>query len=116
MFAKGVVLVEGDAELILVPAMLRSVFGVTPDELGFSVISVSSAVFEASGSSRSGQPRDAPNPAISRHRNCGLIGWRAFIVGIVDALYVIRIRCPGNHRLVNILRDRGGTQHLEQGR
>lgn len=45
LFAKGVILVEGDAELILIPAMLRSVFGVTPDELGFSVISMSSAVF-----------------------------------------------------------------------
>lgn len=46
LFAKGVILVEGDAELILIPAMLKSVFGVTPDELGFSVISMSSAVFE----------------------------------------------------------------------
>ena len=46
LFAKGVMLVEGDAELILVPAMLKSVFGVTPDEFGFSVISVSSAVFD----------------------------------------------------------------------
>jgi len=46
LFAKGVMLVEGDAELILVPAMLKSVFGVTPDELGFSVISMSSAFFE----------------------------------------------------------------------
>jgi len=46
LFAKGVMLVEGDAELILVPAMMKSVFGVSPDELGFSVISMSSAVFE----------------------------------------------------------------------
>ena len=46
LFAKGVVLVEGDAELIMIPAILKAVFGVTPDELGFSVISMSSAVFE----------------------------------------------------------------------
>jgi energy-coupling factor transporter ATP-binding protein EcfA2 len=46
LFAKGVLLVEGDAELILVPAMLKAVFGAAPDELGFSVISMSSAVFE----------------------------------------------------------------------
>ena len=46
LFAKGVVLVEGDAEQIMIPAMLRAVFGVSPDELGFSVISMSSAFFE----------------------------------------------------------------------
>ena len=46
LFAKGVLLVEGDAELLMIPAMLKAVFGVTPDELGFSVISMSSAFFE----------------------------------------------------------------------
>ena len=30
----------------MIPAMLHSVFGVTPDELGFSVISMDSAFFE----------------------------------------------------------------------
>jgi putative ATP-dependent endonuclease of the OLD family len=46
LFAKGILLVEGDAEQIMIPAMLRAVFGVTPDELGFSVITMSSAFFE----------------------------------------------------------------------
>lgn len=46
LFAKGVLLVEGDAEQIMIPAMLRSVFGVSPDELGFSVIAMSSAFFD----------------------------------------------------------------------
>ena len=46
LFAKGVLLVEGDAELIMIPAMLRAVFGVSPDELGFSVVSMNSAFFE----------------------------------------------------------------------
>ncbi|MGD0234099.1 MAG: AAA family ATPase [Syntrophorhabdales bacterium] len=46
LFAKGVVLVEGDAEQIMIPAMLRAVFGVSPDELGFSVIAMSSAFFD----------------------------------------------------------------------
>ncbi|MDP2857827.1 MAG: AAA family ATPase [Bacillota bacterium] len=46
LFAKGVLLVEGDAEQIMIPAMLRAVFGVTPDELGFSVIGMSSAFFK----------------------------------------------------------------------
>lgn len=46
LFAKGVLLVEGDAEQIIIPAMLRAVFGVSPDELGFSVIAMGSAFFE----------------------------------------------------------------------
>jgi putative ATP-dependent endonuclease of the OLD family len=46
LFAKGVLLVEGDAEQVMIPAMLKSVYGVSPDELGFSVISMSSAFFE----------------------------------------------------------------------
>jgi putative ATP-dependent endonuclease of OLD family len=46
LFAKGVLLVEGDAELIMIPAMLKAVFGTTSDELGFSVVSMSAAFFE----------------------------------------------------------------------
>lgn len=46
LFAKGVLLVEGDTEQIMIPAMVRAMFGVTPDELGFSVIAMSSAFFE----------------------------------------------------------------------
>lgn len=46
LFAKGVLLVEGDAEQILIPAMLNAIFGLSPDQLGFSVISMSSAFFE----------------------------------------------------------------------
>lgn len=46
LFAKGVLLVEGEAELLLIPALLKAVFGMTPDELGFSIISMDSAFFE----------------------------------------------------------------------
>jgi putative ATP-dependent endonuclease of the OLD family len=46
LFAKGVILVEGDAELILIPAMFKAVFGINLDEIGVSVISMSSTVFE----------------------------------------------------------------------
>jgi putative ATP-dependent endonuclease of OLD family len=46
LFAKGVVLVEGDAEQILIPAVIQQVFGMTVDEMGFSIISMSSAFFE----------------------------------------------------------------------
>lgn len=46
LFAKGVILVEGDAELILIPVLIKSVFGVSLDELGISLISMDSAFFE----------------------------------------------------------------------
>jgi predicted ATP-dependent endonuclease of OLD family len=46
LFAKGVLLVEGDAEQILIPAMLNAVFGISPDQLGFSIVSMNSAFFE----------------------------------------------------------------------
>ncbi|UVJ15356.1 AAA family ATPase [Staphylococcus aureus] len=46
LFAKGVILVEGDAELILIPSMFKSVFGINLDEIGISIINMSSAVFE----------------------------------------------------------------------
>lgn len=45
LFAKGVLLVEGDAELILLPSILQGAFGLSPDEMGFSVISMDSTVF-----------------------------------------------------------------------
>lgn len=46
LFAKGIILVEGDAELILIPAMFKAVFGLSLDEIGVSVINMSSTVFE----------------------------------------------------------------------
>lgn len=46
LFAKGVILVEGDAELILIPTLVKKVLGVSLDELGISLISMDSAFFE----------------------------------------------------------------------
>lgn len=46
LFAKGVILVEGDAELILIPALFKAAFGLSLDEIGVSVINMSSTVFE----------------------------------------------------------------------
>lgn len=46
LFAKGVILVEGEAELILIPALVKRVLGVSLDELGISLISMDSAFFE----------------------------------------------------------------------
>lgn len=46
LFAKGVVLVEGQAELVMIPAMIKAVFGLSTDELGISVIAMDCAFFE----------------------------------------------------------------------
>lgn len=46
LFAKNVILIEGDAEEILIPHLVKSTFGVTLDELGISLISVRGTGFE----------------------------------------------------------------------
>lgn len=46
LFAKSVVLVEGDAEEILVPILFKKVLGVSLDELGISLINVRSTGFK----------------------------------------------------------------------
>ncbi len=46
LFAKGVILVEGDAEEILIPQMVKKAFGVSLDELGISLINIRSTGFE----------------------------------------------------------------------
>jgi predicted ATP-dependent endonuclease of OLD family len=49
LFAKGVILVEGQAELVMIPAMIKAVFGLSPDEMGISVIAMDCAFFEHVG-------------------------------------------------------------------
>lgn len=46
LFAKGVMLIEGDAEEILIPIMVKKVFGISLDELGISLINIRSTGFE----------------------------------------------------------------------
>jgi predicted ATP-dependent endonuclease of OLD family len=46
LFAKGVVLVEGDAEQILIPEMFKKVFGLSLDEIGISLINIGSTGFK----------------------------------------------------------------------
>lgn len=46
LFSKGVILVEGDAEEILIPEMVRKAFGVSLDELGIGLINISGIAFE----------------------------------------------------------------------
>jgi len=46
LFAKGVILVEGDAEAIVIPNLIKIVLGVSLDELGISLINIGSTGFE----------------------------------------------------------------------
>lgn len=46
LFAKSVILVEGDAEEILVPILVKNVLGISLDELGISLINIRSTGFQ----------------------------------------------------------------------
>ncbi|MER2472034.1 AAA family ATPase [Photorhabdus laumondii] len=46
LFARSVILVEGDAELILIPEMIKHTLGISLDELGISLIKVDGTVFK----------------------------------------------------------------------
>lgn len=46
LFSKGVILVEGDGEEILIPNMVRKALGVSLDELGIGLVNVGSVSFE----------------------------------------------------------------------
>lgn len=49
LFAKSVILVEGDAEEILIPSLVKAVMGVSLDELGISLINIRSTGFQNVG-------------------------------------------------------------------
>lgn len=46
LFAKSVILVEGDAEEILIPILVKKVLGVSLDEMGVSLVNIRSTGFE----------------------------------------------------------------------
>ncbi len=46
LFSKGVILVEGDGEEILIPSLIKKTFGVSLDELGIGLINIGSVAFE----------------------------------------------------------------------
>lgn len=46
LFSKSVLLVEGDAEEILIPALVKKIYGVSLDELGIGIINIGSVSFE----------------------------------------------------------------------
>ena len=46
LFSKGVILVEGDGEEILIPALVKKVLGVSLDEMGIGLINIGSVGFE----------------------------------------------------------------------
>lgn len=46
LFSKGVILVEGDGEEILLPALVKNIFGISLDELGIGIVNVGNVSFE----------------------------------------------------------------------
>lgn len=46
LFSKGVLLVEGDAEEILIPNMAKAAYGISLDEIGVGLVNVGSTAFE----------------------------------------------------------------------
>lgn len=46
LFSKGVLLVEGDAEEILIPNMTKAAYGISLDEIGVGLVNVGSTAFE----------------------------------------------------------------------
>lgn len=46
LFSKGVILVEGDGEEILIPNLIKKTMGISLDELGIGLINVGSVAFE----------------------------------------------------------------------
>lgn len=46
LFARSVLLVEGDAEELLIPSLIKKIYGVTLDEIGLTVVNVRSTGFE----------------------------------------------------------------------
>lgn len=46
LFSKGVILVEGDGEEILLPSLIKNIFGVSLDELGIGLVNIGSVGFE----------------------------------------------------------------------
>lgn len=46
LFSKGVVLIEGDGEEILIPALVKNTLGITLDEIGVGLINVGNVAFE----------------------------------------------------------------------
>lgn len=46
LFSKGVLLVEGDAEEILIPNLVKNSLGVSLDEIGIGIINIGSTAFE----------------------------------------------------------------------
>lgn len=84
LFAKSVVLVEGDAEEILIPILVKKVLGVSLDELGISLINIRSTGFK--------------NVAVLFHND--RIRKRCSIVTDLDAAFINTNPDPGDTNLI----------------
>lgn len=80
LFAKSVLLVEGDAEEIIIPLLVREVLGVSLDELGISLINIGSTGFS--------------NVAVLFHDD--RIRRRCSIITDLDAAFTNPVPLPGD--------------------
>lgn len=80
LFAKSVLLVEGDAEEILIPLMVKKVLGVSLDELGVSLINIRSTGFA--------------NVSVLFHET--RLRRRCSIITDLDAVFINPIPLPGD--------------------
>lgn len=80
LFAKSVLLVEGDAEEILIPLMVKKVLGVSLDELGISLVNIGSTGFD--------------NISVLFHQD--RIRRRCAIITDQDTAFMVTLPAPGD--------------------
>ena len=80
LFAKSVLLVEGDAEEILIPLIVKQVLGVSLDELGISLVNIGSTGFD--------------NVSVLFHHE--RIRRRCAIITDLDAAFMSTVPLPGD--------------------
>lgn len=88
LFAKSVLLVEGDAEEILIPLMVKQVLGVSLDELGISLVNIGSTGFD--------------NVSVLFHQE--RIRRRCAIITDLDAAFMSTFPLPGDDSETTIYR------------
>jgi putative ATP-dependent endonuclease of OLD family len=88
LFAKSVLLVEGDAEQILIPLIVKQVLGVSLDELGISLVNIGSTGFD--------------NVSVLFHQE--RIRRRCAIITDLDAAFMSTVPLPGDDPATTIYR------------
>lgn len=106
LFAKSVILVEGDAEQILIPELIKKILGISLDEMGISLVSMDGTVF-AHVSNLFHEKRIKNYCAILTDRDAPYVNAET---GYADAAYLKRLRDADENGL---LRHTNLTEHCE---